>query len=125
MADVTLKRIRQIAVHVKDMQRAVAFYRDVLQLPFLFEAGPKLAFFDCGGVRLMLSPPDSPEFDHPGSILYYLVDDIAAVHRTLLERGVQFVDEPHMIAKMPDHELWLTAFHDSEGNYLALMEERR
>jgi methylmalonyl-CoA/ethylmalonyl-CoA epimerase len=125
MSTVSLQRIRQIAIRVHDVPRAVRFYRDVLELPFLFEAGPKMAFFDCGGVRLMLSTAEEAEFDHPGSILYYLVDDIVATHRTLTERGVTFVDEPHLLARLPDHELWLTAFKDSEGNHLALMEERR
>ena len=125
MPNTPLKRIGQISMNVREMPRAVAFYRDTLQMPFLFEAGPKLAFFDCGGVRLMLSPPEKPEFDHPGSILYFLVDDIVATHRAYTSRGVAFIDEPHLIARMPDHELWLSAFRDSEGNYLALMEERR
>jgi methylmalonyl-CoA/ethylmalonyl-CoA epimerase len=91
----------------------------------LFEVPPKMAFFDCAGVRLMLSLPETHEFDHPGSVLYFRVDDIAQAHATLRERGVNFVDEPHLIARMPDHELWMTFFKDSEGNTLALMSEKR
>jgi methylmalonyl-CoA/ethylmalonyl-CoA epimerase len=120
-----LSRIGQIAITVKDLARAVAFYRDVLGMRFLFEAPPKLAFFDCGGVRLMLAPPEKPEYDHPASILYYVVTDIQAEHDHLRRRGVVFAGHPHLVAKLPDHELWLDFFWDSEGNTLALMSEVR
>lgn len=119
---VALDRIGQIAIHVRDVARAVQFYRDTLGMRFLFEV-PKLAFFDCGGVRLMLTVPESPEFDHPGSVLYYKVADINASHAALKARGVEFIDEPHLIAKMPDHDLWMVFLRDSEGNTLALMSE--
>ena len=120
-----LTRIGQIAVNVHDVGRATAFYRDVLQLKLLFEVPPKMAFFDCGGVRLMLSLPESPEFDHSGSILYYVVQDIDGAYATLMRRGVAFEGAPHLIAKMPDHELWMAFFRDSEGNFLGLMQEKR
>src|SRR5262245_36929139 len=120
-----LDSIGQIAINVHDTDRALAFYRDVLGMRLLFQAPPKMAFFDCGGVRLMLSPPDRPEFDHPASILYYKVADIQATARTLKERGVAFLEEPHLVAKLPDHDLWIGAFRDTEGNYLALMSEVR
>ena len=129
MSDTTaapaLLAIRQIALNVHDLDRAVAFYRDVLGLPFLFAAPPQLAFFECDGVRLMLTPPERPEFDHPGSILYYRVTDIAASHAALVARGMHFEGAPHLVARMPDHELWLAFGRDSEGNMLGLMEERR
>jgi methylmalonyl-CoA/ethylmalonyl-CoA epimerase len=96
-----------------------------LGMRFLFEAPPKMAFFDCGGVRLMLSLPETPEFDHPGSVLYFRVDDIDQAYATLKERGVDFKDKPHLIVRMPDHELWMTFFKDSEGNTLALMAEKK
>jgi predicted enzyme related to lactoylglutathione lyase len=115
--------IGQISMRAKDIERATAFYRDTLGVPLLFRAGG-MSFFDCGGVRLMLSPPEG-DFDHPGSVLYFKVDDIAATHETLVSRGVSILREPHLIAKMPDHELWMSFFHDSEGNTLALMEEKR
>jgi methylmalonyl-CoA/ethylmalonyl-CoA epimerase len=102
----------------------VAFYRDVLGLPLLFTAPPGLAFFDCGGVRLMLSPGEG-EFDHPGSVLYFAVDDIHAMHAALVERGVTFREKPHLIAKLPDREVWTGLFDDGEGNTLALMSEPR
>lgn len=121
-ANIGISRIGQIAIVVKDLDRAVAFYRDTLGLPLLFTAG-KLAFFDCGGVRLMLSPPEKPEFDHPSSILYFHVPDINAAYRQMLAAGVSFEDQPHLIAKMPGHDLWMTFFRDPEQNLLALMCE--
>lgn len=121
---VALSRIGQIAVNVRDVDRAVAFYRDTLGMRFLFQV-PNLAFFDCGGVRLMLGTAEKPEFDHPASILYYKVDDIQAAWRTLSSQGVRFEGEPHLIARMPDHELWMAFFRDSEENMLALMSEVR
>ena len=124
-APVALQQIAQIAVNVKDVPRAVAYYRDVLGLKLLFEVPPKMAFFLCGSVRLMLSLPEGAEYDHPGSILYYKVTDIEGTAATLKTRGVVFHGEPHLIAKMPDHELWMGFFKDSEGNTLALMEEKR
>ena len=117
-----LTRIGQIAVNVHDLERAVRFYRDTLGLKFLFQA-PRLAFFECGGVRLMLSPPEKPEFDHPGSILYYQVADIKATHAELVGRGVKFEDAPHVVAPLGANDLWMTFCHDSEGNLLALMSE--
>ena len=120
-----LSQIGQIAISVQDVDKAVAFYRDVLGLKLLFQAPPGLAFFDCGGVRLMLARPEKPEFDHPASTLYFKVADIQQATATLESRGVRFEEEPHLIAKMPDHELWLCEFNDSEGNALALMEEKR
>ncbi|HEY1262669.1 MAG TPA: VOC family protein [Terriglobales bacterium] len=112
----------QIAINVHDPERATAFYRDVLGLPFLFQAGA-LSFFDCGGVRLMLSRAEKPEFDHPSSILYFTVPDIHAAYRRLAEAGASLEGEPHLIAKMPAHDLWMTFFRDSESNFLGLMSE--
>jgi methylmalonyl-CoA/ethylmalonyl-CoA epimerase len=124
MKNLAQSRIRQIAVVCKDVARATAFYRDTLGLPFLFAAGPSLSFFDCGGVRLMLSS-DNEGHDNLASMVYYLVTDIEGTQSDLETKGVSFVEKPHMIAKMPDHELWLSAFKDSEGNVLGLMEEKR
>lgn len=123
MPDLVPSRIRQIAVVCKDVARARDFYRDVLGLPHLFDAGPHLSFFDCGGVRLMLSPAEGEAAGT--SVIYYLVNDIAASTTALKAKGASFVGEPHMIARMPDHELWLAEFRDSENNVVALMEERR
>ena len=124
-SDVGLSTIGQIAMNATDIPRAVAFYRDALGMRLLFEAPPKMAFFDCGTVRLMLSLPETAEYDHPGSVLYFRVDDIDQAYAQMKERGVTFRDQPHLIARMPDHELWMTFFNDSEGNTLALMAEKR
>lgn len=118
-----ITHLGQIAVNAKDVERAAAFYRDLMGLKLLFKAPPGLAFFDCGGVRLMLGRAEKPEFDHPSSILYFSVLDIQAAYGKLKDSGVRFEDEPHMIAKMPTHDLWMTFFHDSEGNLMALMSE--
>jgi methylmalonyl-CoA/ethylmalonyl-CoA epimerase len=115
--------IGQIAITVKQLDRAVAFYRDVLGLPFLFEAG-KMAFFDCGGTRLMLGPSENRDSTW-SSIIYYMTKDIQSSAELLTVRGVQFESPPRMIAKMPDHELWMAFFRDSEGNLAALMSEVR
>lgn len=125
MPNLANSRIGQIAVVCKDVQRAKAFYRDVLGLRHLFDAGPNLSFFNCGGVRVMLTTAERPEDDHLSSILYYQIENIEAVQKELAAKGVNFVNMPHMIAKMPDHELWLSELRDSEGNALALMEEKR
>jgi predicted enzyme related to lactoylglutathione lyase len=119
-----LSRIHQISMRAHDVERAARFYRDALGLPFLFAAPPRLAFFDCGGVRLMISTPE-PGFDHPGSVLYFAVEDIRQMHETLASRGVTFRTEPHKIATLADREVWLADFEDSEGNTLALMSEPR
>ena len=119
-----LSRIGQIAVIVHDLPKAVTFYRDILGMKFLFEV-PRMAFFDCGGVRLMLGLPETAELDHAALILYYKVDDIQAAYRVLKSRGVHFLGEPGLVARMPDHELWLAEFRDMENNVLALMREVR
>lgn len=119
---VALSRISQIAIAIHDIDRAISFYRDTLGMHFLFQV-PKMAFFDCSGVRLMLGTPDKPEFDHPASIIYYRVADIQDVYDTLLLRGVQFEAEPHCVAQMEDHDIWMAFFRDSEDNLLALTSD--
>lgn len=119
----TLNQIGQIFVNVKDLDRAIAFYRDTLGMTFLFQAPPNMAFFDCGGIRIMLGVPDRADLDHPASIIYYKVDDIERVYETFRARGVEFVVKPHLVAPMPTYDLWLADFKDSEGNFLALMSE--
>ncbi|MFQ5690947.1 MAG: VOC family protein [Gemmatimonadota bacterium] len=118
-----LEVIGQIAIRVLDLDRAIETYRDRLGLRFLFRAPPALAFFDCGGVRLMLSPAEAGEFDHAASILYFVVQDIQAAHTQLANRGVGFRSEPHQIADLGDRVLWLSDFDDGEGNVFALMAE--
>jgi catechol 2,3-dioxygenase-like lactoylglutathione lyase family enzyme len=118
-----LSQIGQIAVAVKDLPGSVTFYRDVLGLPFLFEAPPNLAFFDCGGVRLMLTVPEKPEFDHPASIIYFRVANIQETFAVLRSRGVTFESEPHVIATMPNYDLWMGFLRDPESNVLGVMSE--
>ena len=101
-----LSRIGQIAVTVKDLEKAVEFYRDKLGMKLMFEA-QGMAFFDCGPVRLMLGRAEKPELDHPASIIYYQVQDIQKAHQALAARGVRFLAPPHLVARMPDHDLWL------------------
>jgi catechol 2,3-dioxygenase-like lactoylglutathione lyase family enzyme len=120
----SIQSIGQIAINTHDIPRAVAFYRDALGLEYLFEAGP-LAFFRCGDVRIMLSVAESSEFDHPSSIVYFRVDDIHAARSELASHGVPFDDEPHLVAELDDHDLWMTFFRDPDRNYLALMSEVR
>ena len=118
-----ITRLGQIQIRTHDVERAAEFYEKVLGLKLLFKAPPGLAFFDCGGVRLMLNHAEKPEFDHASSILYFAVPDIKAAQEKMTAKGVRFEDEPHMIARMPDHDLWMTHFHDTEDNLLALMSE--
>ncbi len=119
---VNLSSIGQIAVPVSDIARATAFYRDVLGMPFLFSTG-NLSFFDCNGVRLMLDVPEARRFEHPASIIYYRVDDLQSVSARLKGLDVSVVGEPALVASMPDHDLWMAFFEDTEQNVFALMSE--
>jgi methylmalonyl-CoA/ethylmalonyl-CoA epimerase len=118
-----LHRIHQIAVTVQDVDRATMFYRDALGMTLLFRAPPGLAFFDCGGIRLMLSAPEDPAVPRANSILYYGVDDIQEAYAALVQRGVRFIEAPHVVARLPDRDVWLAELRDSEDNVLALMSE--
>ena len=120
-----LGRIGQIAVPVSDIEKAITFYRDTLGMKFLFQAPPGLGFFDCSGVRLMLDAPAKAQSENFSSIIYYKVEDISSAFKSLLERGVAFEAEPHLIAKLPGHELWMAFFRDPDKNLLALMSEVR
>ncbi len=122
LANLGIINLGQIAINVQDLQRATAFYRDVLGLPLLFTV-PNLAFFDCAGVRLMLGRAETAEFDHPSSILYFRVPDLNAAYQRLVELGVQIFAPPRLIAPMPTYDLWMAAFRDSEGNIHQLMSE--
>jgi methylmalonyl-CoA/ethylmalonyl-CoA epimerase len=119
---ISLNSIGQIAIIVKDVARATEFYRDKLGMKYLFATG-NLAFFDCGGIRLMLDRPEKPEAGT--SIIYFKVSEINEAHEQMRSRGVYFVDKPHLIARLPDHDLWMTFFRDSEENLLGIMSEVR
>lgn len=115
--------VGQLAIPVDDLERAVAFYRDVLGLSFLFSAPPQMAFFDCGGVRLLVGVLPPTEQPQRGSTIYFRVADIGAVHTTLAAAGVHFRAAPHVVHRTPASELWLAEFTDPDGNLLALMSE--
>ncbi len=119
---IRLGHIGQISTRAHDLDRAVAFYRDVLGLPFLYRFG-SLAFFDCAGTRLLIETPPSPEFDHPGSVLYFTVDDIQASWAQFMAQGIDAVDQPHIVGKLETVDVWMAFFRDTEGNLLALMSE--
>lgn len=124
-ASVRLGTIGQIALTVSDVERSVAFYQEALGLPLLFKVPPGLAFFDCGGIRLMLSAPEGEFKPGVSSVLYFRINDIEGTASALAQRKVEFIDKPHLIAKMPDHDLWMCFFKDPDGHTLALMEEKR
>jgi methylmalonyl-CoA/ethylmalonyl-CoA epimerase len=124
MTSFGIRKLGQIFMRALDLDRAVGFYRETLGIPFLFRV-PGMAFFDLEGTRLMLGEPEGAEHDHPGSILYFDVPDLGRAHQELTARGVGFDSAPALIARMPDHELWMAFFKDSEGNQLALMSEVR
>ena len=117
--------IGQIALTVSDVERSVAFYRDRLGLRFLFAAGPTLAFLDADGIRLMLSAGEGDFTPGSSTVLYFRVADIEAEHAAITARGATFIDSPHLVAKMPDHELWMCFLRDPDGHTLALMCEKR
>jgi len=119
-----LSRIEQVAIPVRDLARATAFYRDLLGMKLLFEVPPQLAFFDCDGVRLALSIASDPMYEPPGSIVYYRVADIDAAHAELERRGVEFLRGPHLVARLDAIEVWMAFFDDTEGNTLAITSER-
>jgi len=117
-----LDHIGQIALAVGDVDRAEAFYRDVLKLRKLYRFGD-LTFFDCAGVRLMLEKAHALENIPKSSVIYFRCADIALAVRELEQRGVSFSSKPHLIAKMDDHDLWMAFFTDPDGHTLALMQE--
>ena len=116
-------KIGQLLIPVDDFDKGVAFYRDVLGLPFLFAAPPQMAFFNCGGVRLLVGVLPPGEKAQRGSAIYFQVADIRAVAASLREQGVRFRAEPHVVHRTPTSELWLAEFSDPDGNHLALMSE--
>ena len=120
---VSLTTIGQVAVPVRDLDRATTFYRDVLGMKFIFQVPGMMSFFDCGGIRIMLAIPTSQEYDHPSSIIYYRVDDIQATFAALSAQNVPFSQNPHSVGQMGNIDVWMAFFADVDGNTLALMSE--
>ncbi|MSU48460.1 MAG: glyoxalase [Opitutus sp.] len=120
-----LSEIGQIALVVSDVPAATTFYRDVLGLKFLFNAGPNLAFLAAGSVRLMLTKPEGEFTAGRNSLLYFKVNDLSATHAAIVARGAANEHAPRLLAKMPDHELWMAFVRDPDGNVVGMMEEKR
>jgi predicted enzyme related to lactoylglutathione lyase len=116
-------KIGQLLIPVENFDRGVSFYRDTLGIPFLFSAPPQMAFFNCGGVRLLVGAISEGQKAQRGATIYFQVDDIRAVHASLKEKYVAFTAEPHVVHRTPSYELWLAEFTDPDGNQLALMSE--
>jgi methylmalonyl-CoA/ethylmalonyl-CoA epimerase len=117
-----IQKVGQIGVPVKDLERAIHFYKEQLGLPLLFNTN-NMAFFECNGLRLLLSLPEKEEFAHSSSVVYFQVKDIKEAYNELIAKGVPFVDEPHIVAKMGQTETWMTFFRDTEDNLHAFMSE--
>ncbi|MBS4189983.1 VOC family protein [Bacillus sp. FJAT-49705] len=118
----TIQKVGQIGVPVKDLEKAISFYKNQLGLPLLFSTD-SMAFFECNGLRLLLSLPEKEEFAHSSSVIYFQVENIKKAYEDLIDKGVSFIDEPHVVAKIGDTETWMTFFKDSEDNTHALLCE--
>ena len=117
-----VQKVGQIGIPVKNIERATAFYQEKLGLPLLFNTDT-MAFFDCEGVRLLLTLPENEQFAHPSSVIYLQVENIKAKYEELLSEGVKFIGEPHVVAKIGDIESWMVFFKDTEENTHAFMSE--
>lgn len=115
--------VAQLLIPVSDFDKGMSFYRDILGVPFLFAAPPQMAFFNCGGVRLLVGVMPEGQTAQRGSAIYFQVSDIGAVFSTLKDQGVAFRAEPHVVHRSPKSELWLAEFADPDGNQLALMSD--
>jgi methylmalonyl-CoA/ethylmalonyl-CoA epimerase len=121
--DLSDASVAQVLIPVDELDRAVTFYRDTLGLRFLFAAPPQMTFFQCGNVRLLVGVLPPGQTVQRGSAIYFQVADIGAVFKTLKERGVKFLAEPHVIHRTEEYNLWLAEFRDADGNQLALMSQ--
>ena len=115
--------LAQVAVTFRDVPGAIAWYRDVLGLPLMFETNG-MAFFAMGDVRRMMTAPSDPEYDHPASVLYFKVPDIEAAYAALASRGAAFEDKPHLVGKMGSTEIWMFFVRDPERHLVGITEER-
>ena len=121
--DLAKAEVAQVMIPVDDFERGSAFYRDTLGIPLLFAAPPQMAFFQCGTVRLLVGVLPAGQKAARGSAIYFRVEDIHCVYKTLKDKGVHFVVEPHVVNRTGKSELWLAEFTDPEGNQLALLSE--
>lgn len=117
-----IQKIGQIGVPIKSVENAIAFYKKALGLPLLFSTD-SMAFFECNGQRLLLTLPEKDEFSNSSSVIYFQVENIKDTYEELIKKGVSFIDQPHVVAKMDQTETWMTFFKDTEGNTHALMSE--
>ncbi|KZE64394.1 glyoxalase [Fictibacillus phosphorivorans] len=117
-----IQNVGQLAVPVHNIKRSITFYEEILGLNLLFQTDT-MAFFDCNGLRIMLTLPEKEEFAHSSSVIYFNVADIKQAYSTLQEKEVTFIDSPHIVAKMGNTETWMVFFKDSEGNTHGLMSE--
>lgn len=124
MPSIQPSHLAQVAIPVRDVERAKSFYRDRLGLTHLFDAPPGLSFFQCGQTRLMLSQPEGPD-TASASILYFAVPDAGEAHAALAQDGIEFEQAAHCIARVGDRDIWLAICRDSEGNLLGLMSEEQ
>ena len=122
METAMIQKVGQIGVPVKDLNRALDFYKEKLGLSLLFNTD-SMAFFECNGLRLMLSPPEKEEFAHSSSVIYFQVTNIKETYERLVDKDVIFIDEPHVVAKLGQTETWMVFFKDTEDNTHALMSE--
>lgn len=121
----SIHSLGQLAITVSDVQKALGFYRDALELNFLFSPSESLAFLLCGDTRLMLSTPQGAGKVGENSILYFKTNDIDGMFKSAVIKGAVVEREPQLAAQMPDHALWIAFLQDPDGNLVGLMEERR
>ena len=122
-SNINIKKVGQIAIAISDLEKSVQFYQNTIGLELLFEVPSGLAFFDCGGTRLMLTTLQGEEKDHKTSVIYYQVTDIHNATKLLLAKGVTFEREPQLAAKMEDHDLWIGFLRDPDNNLIGIMAE--
>ena len=121
----SISKIGQLAITVSNIEKALSFYRDILNLEFLFSPSENLAFLLCGETRIMLSTSQGEGEIGKNSILYFFATDIESVYEEALKKGAEKERTPQLVADMQDHELWIGFLKDPDGNLVGLMEEKR
>lgn len=110
----------QIAIASADPHTLAVYYRDVVGLPFLFEAGG-MHFLQAGPSRLMIYGADAQHSVKGGAIVYLEASDWSAAEAKLEANGAAFAHGAQVVMKEPGRELALRPFTDPEGHKLALM----